>query len=203
MTIWDFPISTKFGYVPGYPLNNGFHTGEDRATGQKDNIPVTVNGVVIGITGTSGASDGIHLHVDRYLNGKPTNPQGGGKTVSGAKVATVGYDSKNGHYVHIQDADGSRWGYRHLKPGSIRVQAGQELKGEDMYQGQTAEWWAKATANATSVAEARLKHLDLIAQAAGVYQPNEEKKKDEIINVIKKPTDELDVTINGVKYKKG
>lgn len=27
MTIWDFPVTTPFGQVPGYPLNNGFHNG--------------------------------------------------------------------------------------------------------------------------------------------------------------------------------
>lgn len=131
MDIWDFPVKYAWGNnVPGY---DGFHTGEDRPTGGKDNIPVTVNGVTIGIAGTSGESTGIHLHTDRYVNGVSTNPHGGGKTVAGARVTAVAYDTRNGHYVHVQDADGSRWGYRHLKPGSIKVAVGDILKqGEEV-----------------------------------------------------------------------
>lgn len=127
MNIWSYPVKYGYGNVPGY---DGFHTGEDRPTGGKDDVPVTVNGVQIGIAGTTGHSTGIHLHVGRWVNGQHTNPRGGGAIVTGAVVHSTGYDERNGNFVRVRASDGTMWVYLHLSKITARV--GQELKGGNM-----------------------------------------------------------------------
>lgn len=114
----DYKITTPYGYVKGYPLNGGFHRGEDRA--MPDKTPVVVNGVQIGLSGHSGYATGPHLHIGRFINGAPTNPQGSGFTFKSAKVTQVGYDSQNGHYVRVQ-GDGASYVYLHLTTATCKV----------------------------------------------------------------------------------
>lgn len=159
--IWDYPVKYAYGNVPGY---DGFHTGEDRPA--PVGTPVPVNGVAVGLVGATGEAydaqgnrntpGAAHLHVDRYLNGTHTNPQGGGKTVAGAVVVAVAEDARNGKYVHVQDADGSRWGYRHLSKQLVTVGQKLEGKGDEVppdYQpvtdGDVINWlrWAKQDPN--------------------------------------------------------
>lgn len=120
MTIWDYKITTPFGYVAGYPLNNGFHNGIDY--GCPVGTQVTVNGNVIGLSGNTGYSSGPHCHVGRWVGGIVTNPGiGGGRTIAGAKVTQVSEDATNGKFVRIADADGSSWVFLHLSKQSVTV----------------------------------------------------------------------------------
>jgi murein DD-endopeptidase MepM/ murein hydrolase activator NlpD len=120
----DYPITTPYGQVPGYPLNNGFHNGKDY--GCPTGTPVVVNGVTIGLSGATGYVSGAHLHVGRWMGGKSTNFIGG-VNFDNAVVTEVGSDATNGKFVRIQ-ADGASWVYLHLSEQLVKV--GQELKGD-------------------------------------------------------------------------
>lgn len=127
MDLNQYPVTTPFGYVAGYPLNNGFHNGIDYALPM--NTPVIVNGVEIGRSNNTGASTGPHLHIGKYQNGAAQNPQvGQGTQFDHAVVFDTGKDSVNGNFVRI-NADGALWNYLHLADGSIKVSAGQVLQG--------------------------------------------------------------------------
>lgn len=127
MNVQDFPVTTPYGYVVGYPLNGGFHTGIDY--GCPTGTPVIVNGVTIGLSNNTGASTGPHCHVGKYVNGVIQNPGvGNGFIFASAVVYDTGYDSLNGNYVRIT-GDGALWNYLHLE--SILVTKGQVLQGEN------------------------------------------------------------------------
>lgn len=126
--VTDYPVTTPYGQVAGYPLNNGFHTGIDY--GCPNNTPVVVNGVQIGLSNNTGASTGPHCHVGRYVNGQVTNPGvGGGFSLKApVRVTTVSSDTTNGKYVRLTDGDGVQWVYLHL--GRQDVAQGQTLQGD-------------------------------------------------------------------------
>lgn len=121
----DYPVTTPFGQVAGYPLNNGFHNGIDY--GYPMGTPVVVNGVQIGISNNTGATTGPHLHIGKFVNGVVQDPGvGNGLSFNSAVVYDTGYDATNGNYVRIT-GDGALWNYLHLK--STSVTKGQVLKG--------------------------------------------------------------------------
>ena len=125
----DFPVTTPFGWVPGYPLNNGYHNGIDY--GCPVGTTVIVNGVTIGLTGNTGSSTGPHCHVGRWVGGKATDPGvGGGFTFQSAVVTEINEDNVNGKYVRVQ-GDGASWVYLHLSNNQL-VSVGQELEGGEM-----------------------------------------------------------------------
>lgn len=123
-----YPITTPYGIVPGYPLNGGFHRGEDRAAPQ--GTPVIVNGVTIGLVGTTGASTGSHLHLGKWVNGIVMPPNGQGFTLKNPYVDSTGYDSVNGNYIRLKDSNGVLWVYLHLS--KVNVIKGQVLKEDEV-----------------------------------------------------------------------
>lgn len=135
MPAQDYPVTELFGCQPGYPLNKnlcppgqGFHNGIDY--GCPSGTPIAVNGVVIGISGATGAVTGPHLHVGRWVNGKSTDPGvGNGFRFNSAQVTEVGQDSVNGKFVRIQ-GDGASWVYLHMSDNG-KVKVGQVLQGEN------------------------------------------------------------------------
>lgn len=122
----QFPITTPYGYVAGYPLNNGFHNGIDY--GCPSGTPVKVNGVTIGLSGATGYATGPHLHVGRWLGGTVTDPGvGGGFHFTSAVVTQISEDATNGKYVRVQ-GDGASWVYLHLSQNNL-VKVGDKLQG--------------------------------------------------------------------------
>lgn len=128
MNIEQYPVTTPFGQVAGYPLNNGFHNGIDY--GLPMNTPVIVNGVTIGLSNNTGASTGPHLHVGKYASGAVQDPGvGNGFTFTSAVVFDTGYSAVNGNYVRIT-GDGALWNYLHMN--KVTVNKGQKLEGGEM-----------------------------------------------------------------------
>ena len=150
----DYKVTTPYGFVAGYPLNNGFHNGEDRA--MPIGTPILVNGSQIGLSGNTGASTGPHLHIGRWFAGASTNPQGGGFNINGARVTEIGNSAMNGNFVRVADADGSSWVYLHLSQISVKV--GEELKGINM----------EELKQLREIAEIRRQLLGKVESAAGV-----------------------------------
>lgn len=128
MNVTDYPITTPYGFVPGYPLNNGFHQGIDY--GCPVGTPVVVNGVTIGLSGNTGYSSGPHCHVGKWIGGVVQNPLNGGFTFNSAVVTEIGEDKTNGKYVRVQ-GDNASWVYLHLSNNSL-VHIGQVLEGDTM-----------------------------------------------------------------------
>lgn len=129
----NYPVTTPYGQVPGYPLNDGFHNGIDY--GYPKGTAVVVNGVIIGLSGYTGDVDppgpkGAHLHVGKYVNGVVQNPGvGNGFSFKSAVVYDTGTDPIDGNYVRIT-GDGALWNYLHLQ--DILVIKGEVLKGDSM-----------------------------------------------------------------------
>lgn len=120
----SYPVTTPFGQVPGYPLNNGFHQGIDY--GYPMGTPVLVNGIQIGLSNNTGTTTGPHLHVGKFVNGVVQDPGvGNGFSFDSAVVYDIGEDATNGIYVRIT-GDGALWNYLHLE--KTFVNKGQVLK---------------------------------------------------------------------------
>lgn len=123
----DYPVTFAYGAKDGYYYGaNGiigaYHRGDDRA--MPSDTPVIVNGAQIGLSGSTGASSGPHLHLGKWNGGVDVNPQGRGFDLANASVHSTGYDSVNGYYVRIA-AEGYLWVYLHLN--RIDVKQGQTL----------------------------------------------------------------------------
>lgn len=126
MSAKDYQITFPFGataapYSPSNP-----HKGDDRA--MPTGTPVTVNGKSIALSGNSGQSTGAHLHLQKNVNGVPTNPQGQGFDLDSPVVDGTGYDQFNGNYVRLRDKQGVLWYYLHLS--EILVKQGDRIGGD-------------------------------------------------------------------------
>jgi len=124
----QYPVSFPFGatsdpYSPSNP-----HKGDDHAAPY--GTPIDVNGVVIGLVGSTGLSTGNHCHIGRFVGGRATNPNGGGFRFNDAVVTEIGQDATNGKYVRVQ-ADDASWVYLHMSDNS-KVKVGDKLQGADM-----------------------------------------------------------------------
>lgn len=114
----QYPITTDFGWIKGYPLNIdpttglGFHRGQDRF--MPVGTPVFVNGVEIGLSGATGDVTGPHLHIGKFIGGSAVNPNGQGFNLSSPFVYDTGFDSTDGNYIRLQDSAGVMWVYLHL-----------------------------------------------------------------------------------------
>lgn len=135
MTAKDFPVTTPYGWVTGYPLNvnsdgehpgQGFHKGIDY--GCPDSTAIVVNGVQIGISGHTGEVTGPHTHIGKWVNGAVQDPGvGNGWQLSNPHVTDIDYDDTNGYYVGLLDASGVRWVYLHMQEKSTNVKVGDYL----------------------------------------------------------------------------
>lgn len=133
--VTDYQVTTPYGWVEGYPLHTdpshpgqGFHQGIDY--GCPTGTPVVVNGVQIGLSGSTGESTGPHCHIGVFINGVVQDPGvGNGLNFNNAVVYDTGSDDLDGNYVRIS-ADGALWNYLHLS--QINVSKGQLLTEEEM-----------------------------------------------------------------------
>lgn len=133
MNIWDYGVKYPYGFSKEYGTT--FHTGEDwTVTDFRTDVPVTVNGHVIGIAGTTGRSTGLHLHVGKWAGAKHYPPLGGGKTLGNdavvTQVDTVG-KTDNGKFVRI-NSGGFDWVYLHLDSVNVKVGDKLQRKVDDM-----------------------------------------------------------------------
>lgn len=125
MLVQDYPVTQAYGYDPTYPLNNGFHRGIDY--GCPKGTEVIVDGVVIGLSGATGAVTGPHLHLGKWSGNTVLDPGlKNGFNFSNAKVIAVAEDATNGKYIKLE-ADGYQWIYCHLS--EQRVSVGQVIGG--------------------------------------------------------------------------
>lgn len=194
MTVWDYPMGFGYGAQDGYYYGpNGiigpYHRGDDwfAPVGSE----VTINGVVIGLSGSTGNVSGPHTHVGHFIGGQDVNPNLGGRSVVGAEVISTGEDSTNGKYVRVRAGDGSIWVYLHLS--KILVKNGDKLDKEKsmITQGQLdklIKMAKRAEPNATELSDTNWMNdpglaIDTMWSVWGAANYEEDKKPKEYVKV--------------------
>lgn len=125
-----YPVTFPYGATsPPYgTASMPYHRGDDRA--MPTGTPVIVNGVTIGLSGSTGASTGPHLHIGQFVGGQDKNPLGQGFTLDNATVTEIGSDATNGNFVRVHGS-GVDWVYLHLSNNKL-VKVGDKLQGGNM-----------------------------------------------------------------------
>lgn len=149
--IWTYPVSFPYGATTSPYTSSSPHRGEDRAA--PSGTPIPVNGVVIGLVGTTGKSTGPHLHVQKISGGQVVHPKAGGATMPDPEVYETGTKSDIGNYVRIRDGADAQWSYFHLS--EIKVGEG-PLGDEVLHEGKDIYTWAAEANDWHQRAEDRL-----------------------------------------------
>jgi hypothetical protein len=90
--------------------------------------PVVVNGLTLGLSGSTGDSTGPHLHIGKFSNGQAVNPGTEGFNLdAGAYVWDTGSDASDGNFVRVYSA-GYIYCYLHLS--QINVTSNQPVVGQ-------------------------------------------------------------------------
>ena len=176
-TAQDYPVTFPYGATSSPYTKSNPHLGEDRS--MPLNTPIVVNGVTIGLAGTTGKSTGVHLHIQKVSKGYVVSPRGGGFNLpKPATVYATGYGKNIGNYVRIRDAKGVEWSYFHMN--KVNARKGQVVEENDMYKGRSAKDWynrlsaqVKETKKAVRIAETRLKEINKLKK-----QTNSEDSKE-------------------------
>lgn len=185
-TAAEYPVSFPYGattapYSAAHP-----HQGQDRA--MPTGTPVVVNGVTIGLSGTTGKSTGPHLHVQKVQKNQVVNPNGGGFDLpTPIAVYDVGNRSDIGNYVRIKDASGAGWSYFHLS----QINVGKGILGgmDDVNK-------------LKEIASARLDQLRRLMAAGGV-DPNKNEANDASIAQVIANIDAKNKEIESLKKQGG
>lgn len=141
--ISQYPITDKYGATYSPWSESSPHLGEDRAA--PEGTPILVNGVNIGLVGSTGKSSGNHLHVQHVKNGKVVKPETP-FNLKDAVVTATGENKVRGKYVDITSGN-SVYSYFHLSQINVRKGA------LDMYKGKSAEYWGKKAESRAVLAE--------------------------------------------------
>lgn len=138
-----FPVSLKYGATTKPYSRANPHRGLDIAAPL--GTPIRVNGVVIGLVGSTGFSTGNHTHVQKVSKNYVVNPGSVSDVVNlptPCHVIEINTNptNRNGMFVRIKDGKGNVFTYMHLS--KISVAEGRLYK-DDMYKNKNSEQWYK------------------------------------------------------------
>lgn len=104
------PITTPFGFVPGYPLNNGYHNGVDYGCGLNTPLKACIGGVVTFVGNQGGYGKFVEFRGDNgryylYAHMNRTDVVNGSRIGEGIIVGLSGSTgASTGPHVHVMEA---------------------------------------------------------------------------------------------------